>query len=76
MIVNNTPDRFRGALLRAKELTLKRPPRERIITINSWSEWGEGSYLEPDTVHGMNYLEAVREVFGTSVAKYEPDEKR
>lgn len=69
VIVNNTPERFRGALLRAKEVTLKRPPKERIITINSWNEWGEGSYLEPDTVHGMKYLEAVREVFGTSVAK-------
>ncbi len=76
VIVNNTPERFRGALLRAKELTLKRPPKERIITINSWNEWGEGSYLEPDTVHGMKYLEAVREVFGTSVTKQKPDGKR
>jgi hypothetical protein len=24
------------------------------------------SYLEPDTVHGMKYLEAVHEVFGDS----------
>lgn len=76
VIVNNTPERFRGALLRAKELTLKRPPKERIITINSWNEWGEGSYLEPDAVHVMKYLEAVRAVFGTSVAKQKPDEKR
>ncbi len=64
VIVNNTPECFRSALLRAKELTLKNPPGARVITINSWNEWGEGSYLEPDTVHGMKYLEAVREVFG------------
>ena len=32
-------------------------------TINSWNEWTEGSYLEPDTVHGMGYLEAVKRVF-------------
>ena len=69
VIVNNTPERFRGALLRAKEFTLQRPPKERVITINSWNEWGEGSYLEPDTVHGMKYLEAMREVFGTPAAK-------
>ena len=75
IIVNNTPERFRSALFRAKELTLKRPPNERIITINSWNEWGEGSYLEPDTVHGMRYLEAVREIFGTADAKQKPDSK-
>jgi len=63
VIVNNTPERFRDALLRAKGLTLKRPPNERIITINSWNEWGEGSYLEPDSVHGMAYLEAMKSVF-------------
>ena len=50
-------------------------PNERIITLNSWNEWGEGSYLEPDTVHGMKYLEAVREVFGTADAKQKPDSK-
>ena len=27
-------------------------------------EWTEGSYLEPDTVNGFGYLEAVRRVFG------------
>ena len=63
VISNNTPERFRAALARAKELTIQCPPKERIITINSWNEWGEGSYLEPDTVHGMGYLEAIQSVF-------------
>ncbi len=66
VIVNNTPERFRSALQRSKELTLKNPPSARIVTINSWNEWGEGSYLEPDTVHNMKYLEAVRDVFGST----------
>jgi hypothetical protein len=35
----------------------------RILNINCWNEWTEGSYLEPDQVHGMKYLEAVRDVF-------------
>jgi hypothetical protein len=34
-----------------------------ILTINCWNEWTEGSYLEPDTVNGLKYLEAVRAVF-------------
>ena len=29
----------------------------------NWTEWTEGSYLEPDTIHGMAYLEAIKEVF-------------
>jgi hypothetical protein len=36
----------------------------RILILNCWNEWTEGSYLEPDTVHGMAYLDAVKEVFG------------
>jgi hypothetical protein len=63
VIVNNTPERFRGALARARDWVRKRPRDERILTLNSWNEWGEGSYLEPDTVHGTGYLEAVRSVF-------------
>jgi Glycosyltransferase WbsX len=39
---------------------------ERILNINCWNEWTEGSYLEPDTVHGLKYLEAVKEFFGTA----------
>ena len=34
-----------------------------LITINSWNEWTEMSYLEPDDVYGYGYLEAVRDVF-------------
>jgi hypothetical protein len=35
----------------------------KLITINSWNEWSEGSYLEPDTRYGMAFLEAVQKVF-------------
>jgi hypothetical protein len=63
VIVNNTPYLFKKYLAKAKELTMAKPENERIITINSWNEWGEGSYLEPDMVNGMKYLEAVKDVF-------------
>jgi len=64
VIINNTPAKFKTYLERSKKLSLMKPKNERIITINSWNEWGEGSYLEPDTVNGMNYLEAIKSVFG------------
>ncbi len=48
-----------------KRRLLAQPDGPRVLNINCWNEWTEGSYLEPDQVHGMKYLEAVKEVFGT-----------
>jgi hypothetical protein len=62
-ISGNTPDRFRRALELTKERLRHEPAAHRILNINSWNEWTEGSYLEPDTTNGMAYLEAVRDVF-------------
>lgn len=65
VIVNNTPQAFTSALESAKSFTIENlPPNKRLITLNSWNEWTEGSYLEPDTVNGTAYLDAVRKVFG------------
>jgi hypothetical protein len=61
---DNTPKAFRGALEEAKKLAEDLPESQRIITINCWNEWTEGSYLEPDTVNKYGYLEAIRDVFG------------
>ena len=35
----------------------------KLITINSWNEWTEGTYLEPDDKFGYGYLDALRRVF-------------
>ncbi|MEI2723198.1 MAG: glycoside hydrolase family 99-like domain-containing protein [Verrucomicrobiota bacterium] len=63
-IGENTPARFREALALTKQRLLARKDGPRILNINCWNEWTEGSYLEPDTANGMKYLEAVREIFG------------
>ena len=65
IVVGNTPERFRHFLAEAKALADKHPECKCIVTINSWNEWVEGSYLEPDTVDGTKYLDAIRAVFGT-----------
>jgi hypothetical protein len=63
-ISGNTPERFREALEKTRQRLLAQRTGPRVVTINCWNEWTEGSYLEPDTIHGMKYLEAVRDVFG------------
>jgi len=62
-IGNNTPANFKKALQLTKDRMLADPTSKRIITINSWNEWSEGSYLEPDTKHKFGYLKAIKSVF-------------
>ena len=61
-ISNNTPENFKTALQMTKDRILSDPKAPRILNINCWNEWTEGSYLEPDTVNGYGYLEAIRDV--------------
>jgi hypothetical protein len=64
-IQDNTPENFRAALELAKQRLLAQPLGWRVLSLNCWNEWTEGSYLEPDTVHGMAYLDAVKQVFAS-----------
>ena len=64
-ISGNTPARFELVLRTVKE-RFEKTNGPRILNINCWNEWTEGSYREPDMVHGMQYLEAVRDVFGAA----------
>ena len=60
---NVTAENFKKFLEKAKAYVDNHPKQPKLITINSWNEWSEGSYLEPDSVNGMKYLEAVKVVF-------------
>ncbi len=60
---HNTPKSFATLLSKAKEYADRHPQQTKLITINAWNEWVEGSYLLPDMLHGFDYLEAVKDVF-------------
>ena len=59
---HNSPMSFAGLLSEAKRYADSHPEQPRLITINAWNEWVEGSYLLPDMLNGFGYLEAVHDV--------------
>jgi hypothetical protein len=65
VLEGNTPAAFKVALSRAKAFVSRPEIAQKIVTINAWNEWTEGSYLLPDKANGTAYLKAIREVFGT-----------
>ena len=60
---NCTPENIEKALRMAKAYADAHPGQPPLITVNSWNEWTETSYLEPDDLYGYGYLEAIRRVF-------------
>jgi hypothetical protein len=60
--LNNSPESFAAFLHKAKQYCDERPGQTKLITVFSWNEWVEGSYLLPDMKYGFSYLEAVRKV--------------
>jgi hypothetical protein len=40
------------------------PASANTFNINAWNEWTEGSYLEPDSQNGFEFLKAIQSVFG------------
>lgn len=63
ILKENTPENVEAALIKARKYLEKRSDMVPLCTINSWNEWTEASYLQPDKKYGYGYLEAVKRVF-------------
>jgi GT2 family glycosyltransferase len=60
--VHATPEAFQVYVeQKLEEVTQQFVGDERLLFINAWNEWAEGTHLEPDRRFGHRWLEAVRD---------------
>jgi hypothetical protein len=63
MVKETNPRDFQLYLQKAKDYVDAHPNQPKLITINAWNEWAEGSMLEPEKKYGYGYLDAIKKVF-------------
>ncbi len=67
VFLGSTPEKYRNWLSRTITATNARlMGEERLVFINAWNEWAEGSHLEPDQKFGHGYLEATSQALEES----------
>ena len=68
VIENSNPTDYEHFLRETKKWLDKNPQdgMPKLLIINSWNEWTEGTQLEPDDKNGYDFLNATARVFGGS----------
>ena len=69
--INNSPESFAAYLQKTRDYVRNHPEQPKLIIINAWNEWVEGSYLEPDMRWGYGYLEALKRVMSGEYDQYQ-----
>ncbi len=65
-----SPEKYAEWLQNSIHYTMRRfKGDERLVFINAWNEWAEGSYLEPDLKYGRSFLEATKKVLESSAPR-------
>lgn len=58
--INSNPENFEIHLKSALELVKNKKTEHRILFLQSWNEWAEGNYIEPDLKYGHGFLEVLK----------------
>jgi lipopolysaccharide biosynthesis protein len=76
--VGSTPRKYGYWLEQACRKVLRRPNQdERLVFVNAWNEWAEGTHLEPDRHFGYAYLnETARVLSNLSTPRSELESAR
>ena len=58
---DSTPEVFKEQLLSALSLLEDKNDEHKILFLQSWNEWAEGNYVEPDLKYGHGFLDVIQE---------------
>ena len=58
--INATPQNFEEHIRGALQIIRNKPDDKKILFLRSWNEWGEGNYVEPDSLYGHGFLDAIK----------------
>ncbi|GHU72236.1 hypothetical protein FACS189450_09660 [Spirochaetia bacterium] len=57
----STPDVFKEQIIKCLDLIKNKKDEHKIIFLQSWNEWGEGNYVEPDLKYGNGFLKVLKD---------------
>lgn len=59
--IDSTPEVFREQLITALDLLKDKNSEHKILFLQSWNEWAEGNYVEPDLKYGHGFLDVIKD---------------
>lgn len=63
--LSSTPKKFQQHVEQVCEIIKNKHPEHQVIILESWNEWAEGNYIEPDLKFGKKYIQALHTALNT-----------